>query len=125
MKKTGLLFCLILFSTFAVNAESIMICGKYKLKGYYDDGSKYESTLILKKTDKGVVASGAFDCYLTEESGTWISEPDMVVKYIGFIDSYGKRNIPSTDFVNISFYKNGSVKVEISGINEIKCTRIS
>jgi len=125
---------------FIVNAQSVRICGTYKLAGYYeDDGSVYKDTLIIKKTEEGVVLRGAVNCYLKEDNDLIYREPSLAVRYAGFtemcfhpkIESQYDRlfnrsvNRVETVLVNISFYVNGKVIVNIMGIEELKCTRIT
>lgn len=116
MKK--LVFLLFLFANISfLYSQTVQICGDFKLTGYYNSGEKFESTLTLTKTDNGVVAKGAINAFLKEQSIDRTLNPDIAVKYTAFIKSTGS-------WVDISFDKKGNLFVSISGVNDISCKRI-
>ena len=109
-----------------VNAQSILICGTFKLWGYYNNGSKYEESLIIKKTYSGVVAQGAINSYLEEDSKSLYNSIDIAIQYGACYKTgtFGPFSRETWHLCTISYYKNGIIKVNISDIKEIKCTRI-
>jgi hypothetical protein len=71
-----------------------MICGTYKLTGYFDDGSAYSGVISITKTDKGITIKGDIDGYFSCDGD-----------FSGCVSYYRK------DLVYITFCENGSISM--------------
>ena len=67
MKKLLILLTLALICT-STYSESILICGTFKLTGYYDDGNAYSGIINITKTDNGIIVKGVMNGYLKESN---------------------------------------------------------
>lgn len=94
MKKITILLTLFFICAVSFSKE-IMICGSYKLSGYFDDGTPYSGTISVTKTDKGITVSGDLSGYYSciGDNGS-----DCVTYY-------------NKDLRGITFCANGSISI--------------
>jgi hypothetical protein len=95
MKRISILLTLFLICANSYSKE-IMICGTYKLTGYFNDGSAYSGTINVTKTDNGIAVKGAINEYLSDTGG---ANTTGCAFYVG------------KSFLSISFCADGSISM--------------
>ncbi len=123
MKKIIFLITLFLICANTYSKE-IMICGTYKLSGYFDDGSTYSGSITITKTDKGILVKGDIDGYFSESGSGYSGCVSYYSKKLESITFCENGSISLGDFKVVVRDTNSSVGWSTKHVNEVKGKRV-
>ena len=64
--KKSILFILLLFLATTLPAQSIQVCGNYRITAISSQGHRIVRNITLERTETGVIVRGDFNCFLIQ-----------------------------------------------------------